>query len=238
MSRRSKLIIILLLVLTAAVIIYALFFMGRDVETSHVSLPSPGQTDGAESSSPPGFSEIELSADNVQAVLSELSRAESYSCTVTIEDFWTDGSSSQELQVWVNSGRTRIRSEIGGGSRNVLLSGGTLYIWYDSVSGIHSAPYDGASDAWMRSITYESILDLPTEYITGAGYEQYNGTECIVCWYADPMTGYENEIYVSVTTGLLMSASTYDGSTLIYRMSSSEPELTAPDEALFTVPDG
>ena len=50
--------------------------------------------------------------------------------------------------------------------------------------------------------------------------------------------GYENEIYVSVTTGLLMSASTYDGSTLIYRMSSSEPELTAPDEALFTVPDG
>ena len=43
MSRRSKMLIILLLVLTAAVIAFALFFMGRGVETTPVTLPSPGQ---------------------------------------------------------------------------------------------------------------------------------------------------------------------------------------------------
>ncbi len=237
MSRRSRLMIIALLVLTAAVIVYALFFMGREVETSHVSLPTPGQTDGAQQSGPPGDKELELTAENVCAVLAELDRAESYSCTVTVEDFWPGGSSEQELQVWVSSGRTRIRGELGGGTRNLLLSGGTLYVWYDSVSGVAELPYGGASDAWLRSITYEDVLSLPEGSVTGAGYEQYGGTECIMCLYTDPLSALENRLYVSASTGLLMGAESRDGSSLVYRMSVSGLQLAEPDGALFDPPD-
>ena len=132
MRKRTRLFIILLLVLTAAVIVYALFFMGRGTETPGVSLPDPDQTGSSQPSANTGYTELILTPDNVQAAIAELSRAESYSATVTIEDFWSGGSSSQELQVWVDNDRTRVRGEIGGGTRNILVDGDILYIWYDS----------------------------------------------------------------------------------------------------------
>ena len=33
-----------------------------------------------------------------------------------------------------------------------------------------------------------------------------------------------------------MGAETYDGDTLVYRMSSSEPNLATPDESVFAMP--
>ena len=169
-------------------------------------------------------------------MLAELNRAESYSCTVTIEDFWDGGSSTSELQVWVSGGRTRIRSAIGGSTRNVLVSDGMLYIWSDSISGVYAEPYSGGADAWMRSITYEDVLDVPVENILSAGYQQYSGIDCIHCRYTDPETGYINVIYVAVGSGLLMGAETYDGS-LIYRLDATTVELGSPDESLFEAPE-
>ncbi len=236
MKKRTRLLIILLLALTAAVIIYALFFMGQGVETSHVALPTPGESGGVEATPAPGYDLAELTTENVQSVLAELNRAESYSCTVTIEDFWDGGSSTSELQVWVSGGRTRIRSAIGGSTRNVLVSDGMLYIWSDSISGVYAEPYSGSADAWMRSITYEDVLDVPVENILSAGYQQYSGIDCIHCRYTDPETGYINVIYVAVGSGLLMGAETYDGS-LIYRMDATTFELGTPDESLFEAPE-
>ncbi|MFR6024738.1 MAG: hypothetical protein ACLUGW_10635 [Oscillospiraceae bacterium] len=236
MKKRTRLLIILLLALTAAVIIYALFFMGQGVETSHVALPTPGESGGVEATPAPGYDLAELTAENVQSVLAELNRAESYSCTVTIEDFWDGGSSTSELQVWVSGGRTRIRSAIGGSTRNVLVSDGMLYIWSDSISGVYAEPYSGGADAWMRSITYEDVLDVPVENILSAGYQQYSGIDCIHCRYTDPETGYINVIYVAVGSGLLMGAETCDGS-LIYRMDATTFELGSPDESLFEAPE-
>ena len=237
MKRRSRLVIILLLVLTAAVISFALIFMGSVGETPAVSLPSPGANEAMESGAPEA-QRVELTPDNVQAVLAELERAEVYSCTVTVEDYWTGGSSRNELQVWVSSGRVRIRGAIGGGTRNVLLADGTLYIWYDSVSGVYSGPGGADADAWMRSVTYEDVLSLPRENSTGAEYVQYSGADCIRCGYIDAESGYDCVVYVSVSTGLLMGADCYDNDTLIYRMYSSAPELSSPDENMFSPPDG
>lgn len=237
MSRRSKLIIILLLVLTAAVIVFALFFMGRGGETSSVALPSPGQSSAVETGFP-SAERITLTEENVQAVLAELNRAESYSCTVTVDDYWSDGSSTSQLQVWVNAGRTRIRLASGGGTKNILLDNGMLYIWYDSVSGVYSEPYEDSSDRWMRCITYEDVLLLPVEDILSAGYTQHAGENCISVEYTDVgVFGYTHRIYVSVNTGLLMGSETYDGDTLIYRMYSTIPDLNTPEENLFSPPD-
>src|SRR5699024_7672222 len=108
MSKRSRYIIILLLVLTAGVILYALFGMDHGVETKPVELPDTHPSEAASSPEPSGHDVAELSPETVQAVISRLSRVESYSRTVTIEDFWDGGSSSTELDVWADSSRTRI----------------------------------------------------------------------------------------------------------------------------------
>ena len=236
MSRRSKMLIILLLVLTAAVIAFALFFMGRGVETTPVTLPSPGQSSAAETSMP-GPERVELTSENVTAVLAELTRAESYSGSVTIEDFWDGGSASTQLQVWVSNGRTRVRGERGGSPRNILVSEGTLYIWYDNVSGVFSGPWEGSADEWLRALSYEDVLSLPPEQITGAGYAQLSGEECVYVDYTGGLLGYTYRVYVSVSNGLLMGAEKYDGGSLIYRM-FAEYELSVPDESLFVPPEG
>ena len=236
MSRRSKMLIILLLVLTAAVIAFALFFMGRGVETTPVTLPSPGQSSAAETSMP-GPERVELTSENVAAVLAELTRAESYSGSVTIEDFWDGGSASTQLQVWVSNGRTRVRGERGGSPRNILVSEGTLYIWYDNVSGVFSGPWEGSGDEWLRALSYEDVLSLPPEQITGAGYAQLSGEECVYVDYTGGLLGYTYRVYVSVSNGLLMGAEKYDGGSLIYRM-FAEYELSVPDESLFVPPEG
>lgn len=236
MSRRSKMLIILLLVLTAAVIAFALFFMGRSVETTPVTLPSPGQSSAAETSMP-GPERVELTDENVTAVLAELTRAESYSGSVTIEDFWDGGSASTQLQVWVSNGRTRVRGERGGSPRNILVSEGTLYIWYDNVSGVFSGPWEGSADEWLRALSYEDVLSLPPEQITGAGYAQLSGEECVYVDYTGGLLGYTYRVYVSVSNGLLMGAEKYDGGSLIYRM-FAEYELSVPDESLFVPPEG
>lgn len=236
MSRRSKMLIILLLVLTAAVIAFALFFMGRGVETTPVTLPSPGQSSAAETSMP-GPERVELTGENVAPVLAELTRAESYSGSVTIEDFWDGGSASTQLQVWVSNGRTRVRGERGGSPRNILVSEGTLYIWYDNVSGVFSGPWEGSGDEWLRALSYEDVLSLPPEQITGAGYAQLSGEECVYVDYTGGLLGYTYRVYVSVSNGLLMGAEKYDGGSLIYRM-FAEYELSVPDESLFVPPEG
>lgn len=237
MKRRSTLLIIVLLVLTAAVIVYALFFMGQDAETEHVALPTGGQDSGVEASSPNEQTVVEITPENVQSVLAELSRAENYSCTETIEDHWLDGSTSNVLQIWVSNGRTCIRSSVGGSMRNVLISDGMLYIWLDSVSQLYAESYDGSADPWMRSLTYEDVLELPAEDILSAGYQQYSGAECIYVEYIDGSDTYVNRIYVSVSTGLLMGAEAYEDNVLIYRMYVSDLELSTPDESIFVPPD-
>ena len=236
MSRRSKMLIILLLVLTAAVIAFALFFMGRGVETTPVTLPSPGQSSAAETSMP-GPERVELTSENVAAVLAELNRAESYSGSVASEEFWDGGSASTQLQVWVSNGRTRVRGERGGSPRNILVSEGTLYIWYDNVTGVFSGPWEGSADEWLRALSYEDVLSLPPEQITGAGYAQLSGEECVYVDYTGGLLGYTYRVYVSVSNGLLMGAEKYDGGSLIYRM-FAEYELSVPDESLFVPPEG
>ncbi len=237
MRKRTKLVIFLLLALTAAVIIYALFFMGQDVQTSHVALPTSDHSSGTGTTEEPDYTVSTLTRENVQAVLAQLNRAENYSATITINYYWGESSSSSDLQVWVSNGRTRIRSEIGGSTRNVLVSDGMLYIWSDSVSGVYAEPYSGSADVWMRSLSYEDVLDLPVERILNANYQQYSGVDCIYVEYRDEPTNYVNRIYVSVSTGLLMGAETYENDVLAYRMVSSVPELSVPDEELFTPPD-
>lgn len=238
MSKRSRFIIILLIVLTAAVILYALFGMDRGVETPPVELPDAAPTEGTFTPEPSGQGVAELSPATVQSVISLLTRADSYSRTVTIEDFWEGGSSETQLNVWSDNARTRIRVELADGAKNILLRDAKLYIWYDNSSGVYesSVMSSSAADEWLRCIDYSELLELPVEDIVSAGYVQYMNESCILVEYTKGELGYRSSVFISVSTGLLMGAETYDGDTLIYRMSSTAPKLSAQDESVFELP--
>ena len=68
-----------------------------------------------------------------EAALAELSRAESYSRTVTVKYYWPGGESSTELYSWVDGERSRIRIQLDADSENILVDGSTLYYTVASV---------------------------------------------------------------------------------------------------------
>ncbi len=48
--------------------------------------------------------------------------------------------------------------------------------------------------------------------------------------------GYVSELYVSLRTGLLIAADSYEGEKCVYRMRSGGLELSTPDESMFVPP--
>lgn len=242
-SRITNLFMIAVIVLAAVVVLFALFGKGGAVETASVILPTPVAESDSPNSGENGEGDLslaEVTPWTVQSVISRLSRAESYSRTVTIEEFWDGGSNAADLSTWTSGGSTLIRLYAGGEVQSILLRDGTLYIWYEGSDDVYSASQGdtGAAlaDGWLRCLSYEDLLDMPVSDITEAGYAEYAGEACIFAEYYSGTFGYRNVVYVSVNTGLLMGAETYDGDTLTYRMTSAEPDLTAPEESLLLPP--
>ena len=169
-------------------------------------------------------------------MIERLRRADSYSRTVTVTDFWQGGSSEQTLSEWVNAGNRRIRCEAEG--RNILLlNGGGVYVWYDDSADVFMGEYAGTdADEWLRCLTYEELLSLPVSSIESAGYKEYGGEMCIYASYVSGPFDYTSTVYVSVGTGLLMGAETLDGNLPVYAMSSGSPTLTQPEDSYFDPP--
>jgi len=231
----KKLAVISIIVAVAAVVLLLLaFFGGGGPRTAAVTLPSaaPGGVSG-------GDGAADVTPSTVQAVLKTLSRPDSYSRTLTAEDHWVDGGvSTSVLRVWVSGGSTRITLDHGGRTEDILVTSQGVWIWYDGSSGVYhgESVNSTTADRWMRAVTYESLLALDPSEITGAGYGKYAGDSCVWAEYTTPELGYTERAYVSVSTGLLMGVETYDGGTLVYKLTSGTPSLTAPDAGLFTPP--
>ena len=60
--------------------------------------------------------------------------------------------------------------------------------------------------------------------------------KCVFVRWRSPMLGYASECWIDPDTGLLLGERRYDGDILIYSMDSSVPDLTTPDESVFTPP--
>lgn len=230
----NKLAIISAVIIAAAVIVLLVaMFGGGGGDTPAVTLPSAAAASGTDAGSLAA-----VTPETVQAVIKTLSRPNSYSRSVTAEDYFSGGSSSAALKVWVSGGATRITADSSGSAENIIVNGSGVWIWYGGSGRVfHGSAADGtAADRWMRSLTYEALLAMDPSEITGAGYSKYAGENCIWAEYRTPEFGYREREYISVSTGLLMGVETYDGESLIYRMTSGAPTLAAPDESLFVPP--
>lgn len=231
-----------MVVLCALIVVAALFWKSGSVETAPVVLPTPAAGGQEQSGSPSDAAVVraEVTPRTVQAVIARMSRSDTYSRTLTAEDFWTGGSAQTTIAVYAKPGAARLRITGTGSAENILLADGTLTIWYDDSTAVFTREDADtgtkAADLWLRSLTYEDLLSVPTAEITGAGYADYGGEPCIWAEYTAGSFGYRNKVYVSVTDGLLMGAETWDGETLVYRMSSDTPVLSEPESTWFTPP--
>lgn len=189
---------------------------------------------------------VDVTADTVQNVITTLSRPDSYAQEISLETFWPDENESggqasavTQSKVWVNQGYARIDLTLPSGrSVHRIVAGDMVYLWADGERDYAALPADERSaDLEQRIPTYEDVLEIPLAEIADAGYQQKNAVNCIyVEVKASPM-GYEEKYWISVETGLLAAAETWDADRLIYQM--RQDRISVPGEGgAFFLPDG
>ena len=235
-----KILLTLLLCAAFAGLVALIYYLvpSSSVETAEVLLPSPSVSTAPESGMDSQLQLVEVTPGTVQAVIATLSRVDSYARTLTAESFWSGGSSQRVIDVQVRGSSARLTISSGAGAvKNVLISGDELWIWYgDSDAVYHGAASERDADEYQSLLTYEDLLALDPAAIFDAGYTDYNGEYCIYARYTDGALGYESCFWISVATGLLMGSETYDEETLVSRLSSSAPDISTPDDAVFAPP--
>ena len=231
----------------AAVIGVMLFasFLRRD--TDAVLLPElQTSPEPSGESEPDALNRVEVTRETVQAVVSELSRPDTYSRDVAIETFWADGHVKHDIGISVTNGTTSLRIALPDGvEKRIIVSPDALYIWYRGdrtpYTGAAGSLGDGhrAADEWQMLVTYEDLLLLDQDDIIEAGYTEFGGEDCIYAEYRSPLLGYTKKYYVSIELGLVTGAEEYDeNGNLVYLMSAGNCVVGESDPAAFTLPDG
>lgn len=89
---------------------------------------------------------MEVTPQTVQSVIRTLERSTSYYWELTVETFWTGGSSATSVQTWVDGGWSHTRQVLPSGLiRHDLISEDTVYYWYEGSSDYLTAPAEGGS---------------------------------------------------------------------------------------------
>lgn len=226
-----------------------LISFGRSLFNTHtpdVILPSveesyPGSSDNPGLSDETSQSLVSVTPKTVQNVIATLDRTDSYYRELSIEQFWTSGSSTYTVQTWVDQDWSLIRQLLPNNMvRQDLISPDTAYYWYEGSSHYESAPItQHGEDLAQRIPTYESVLELDQTSISDAGYELVGDLPCIFVQSLDPVSNHTKNFWVSVDSGLLACAEVYREDVLIYRMSALTPiQSPCPANASFLLPDG
>ena len=247
-------VLVAVIIVLAVLASFALLFFGN--RNPEIVLP-PVSTAAPETDQPvfsdSGFQLVEVTPETVQNVIATLNRPVSYTRTVTVEQFWPDSEAENGMasaqavsQVWADGRWTRTDLTLPSGQVCCTIveapsdegEAGRLWRWEKG----QQTWYSGSSDEWDADLsqwcpTYEDVLALPADSITGAGYEKVNDTSCILAEVSDAELGYTRKFWVSVESGLLMAAETWDGETLLYRMSGTQSTVLSADAA-FALPDG
>lgn len=222
----------------------------RRMEDIPLPTPSAGQGEdplGSGGSPAPAVDQVVVTPENVQRVIGTIVRPERYSRELTIETFHDGGVYVVSILTAKKDDATAIRETSGATVRHIIVTEDMGYIWYDGSQRIfeRALPGDGGdgdlADQYARILTYEDVLALPKASIADAGYTRVGEEDCIYVDYTAGAYGNRSIFYVSITSGLLVSAERYepedDGGQLFYRMTSGRYSEEAPEEALFTLPD-
>lgn len=185
---------------------------------------------------------VEVTPQTVQSAVASMERYESYSRTVTVE--YREGEASLGTvtsQVWADSGWVKVDTVLASGmTEHSIVGDGQLWLWYDEGGQVYTGPAaDMTADLMQRLPTYEDVLLLDGDSITGAGYEERSGQPCIYVEAEFSGLGYRERYWISVVSGLLVAAETEKEGVLVYATSSYEVVSPVAEEyRVFQLPDG
>ena len=184
--------------------------------------------------------QVAVTPETVQSIVATLVRPDSYARKLTVETFWSGGSYTAQVQYWEEGGWSHTRQTMASGAvRHDLVGPETSYYWYEGSAVWQSFPADGqSSDLAQRIPTYETVLDLEPDDITGTGYELRGSYPCVYV-EVQQETGALERYWISTDNGLLISAEREVNGALVYRMTAYAPVQTpCPPDASFALPDG
>ena len=185
--------------------------------------------------------QVAVTPETVQSIVATLSRPDSYYRELTVETLWSGGSYASPVQYWEDGGWAHTRQVLASGAvRHDLTGPETAYYWYEGSTAWGTFPADERSSDLAQHIpTYETVVDLPPEEITAAGYELRGELPCIFVELQPEDSPLVYQYWVSVDSGLLVSAETLEDGELVYRMTAYSPvQAPCPADAQFRLPDG
>lgn len=234
---RNILIVIIGMVIVAAVFSsFGLGFFGPDTPEIVLPTPIPSESPGGGNTDQTQGTRVEVTPDTVQSVIAALSRAESYSRTVTT----TLEGESATAQVWVDGGWTRADLTLPTGRTACTIVGdGRVWRWYNGdQKAVSWASAENSVDVEGQRIpTYEDVLALDKREITAACYEDKDGSPCVYVEVAVKAPQQVERYWVSAENGLLWRAETVAGEETVWSMTATLPEVPASGGS-FVLPDG
>lgn len=242
MNSKKLLIIALSAVLLVAVVIIMGFFLPRNERGEHeVRLPPEVNDFIDEFDTEHGYDglvRVNVDRDNIVQIIKTMSRPKMYTRVLDVTTFWDGGNSDTTVETYVSDGITRINLVSEFGTKNIVIADGKTFTWYEGDSTYSTGSITAKEDEYQMLVTYEDILDVPKYNIIDAGYEKYNGEDCIFAEYISGRLGYKTKCYVSLNTGLAVGAERWDNEKVVYTMSETSYFSGEPRDDAFQLPNG
>lgn len=226
--------------------ILCIFYFSFQIRSPEVILPLPAVSDKPNAGNEgeyenPNAVRVEVNKNNVQSVISTLTRANNYHRTISVRYYWAGGGMSvSAYDVYCRNGYMSVMYQRENDTpKRTISGGGKVYTWYEGSSEYYEMNAGEFTGDDILSIpTYEDAVNIEKSRITDAGYIELDGDYCIFVEYGEDALGYIERFWVSVDSGLLKRAETLKNGVKIYEMKSSPVDIMTPTDEPFKLPDG
>jgi len=247
MQRKQSAFLFGAILVIVLILLFAFFFLpGADPPRVQLADPVPGGA-GQGSVESPAIG-VEITPENVQAVIATLQRTDTYARTIIQTHYWDGGQSYayRTAEIWHTPEVLRIRWDNG---ENMIITAEFYHLWFGFGRVITRPVTPGLGEHLDRLLdqfqgipSYETVLELDPGQIVRAGYTQrlIDGEARYAIYVAveTAMLGYLSYYYICLTTGLLIEAATFDGETPVYLLETLYLTLEPPGPEAFLLPDG
>ena len=203
----------------------SMIFSGRMSGNTHGKIVLPSKSTAPEQTAHNGSEEIdnvkyhaeikpaELTAENIGKVIETLERPTNYSYEVVITYYYGEAASSQKLLRYTTDGytKTELLNSSGFPVSHVITGKTHIFMW-DTGNTKYYASEKGSftGDDFCSVPTYEDIIDLKPEQITGTAAATFQNSSCICVEFEDSEVNYTYKYLISADNGLLLYAEAFD----------------------------
>ncbi len=236
MDKRARRLITVLLVLMTLTAVGVL--LGRTVLLrTHVEISPREKTVENVDYGTSELNVITLSPESAARAIASLTRPDRYREEVTVEQFFSGGSTRSQFSCACRREWMRIDRPLSDGRTLSRLSNGeTEWVWTNEGGYAHSGPASSFPlDLELGIPVYETLSDLSADEIAEAEMRSMNSETCFYVLTAPDDRGESLACWVGVDSGLLLAAERRRGEEILYRMAVSEHG--EPEDEDFELPE-